>query len=114
MTSLNTVQIIGNLGQDPELFQAESGVTIVNLSVATNESFKDSDGNKKSSVEWHRIVVFGRQAETCAEYLKKGRRVLVEGRLRTRSWTDKDGNSRRTTEIVARRVQFLGGAQNAA
>lgn len=114
MTSLNTVTIIGNLGQDPELKKTEQGLAITNLSVATNESFKDAEGARQSSTEWHRIVIFGRQAETCAEHLAKGRRVLVEGRLRTRSWTDKDGNTRRTTEIVARRVQFLGGAKEAA
>ena len=114
MTSLNTVQIIGNLGQDPELKTTDKGTAIVNLSVATNETFTDGEGNRKTSTEWHRIVVVGRQAETCAEHLEKGRRILVEGRLRTRSWKDKDGIERWTTEIVARRVQFLGGSTKAA
>ena len=113
MTSLNNVQIIGNLGQDPELRKTGDGTSVTNLSVATNEVFADKNGERQQRTEWHRIVVFGRQAESCAEYLSKGRSVHVEGSLRTRRWKDKEGIERDTTEIVARSIKFLGGAKTA-
>ena len=108
MTSLNSVQIIGNLGQDPELRKTGDGTAVINLSVATSEAFTDKNGERQQRTEWHRIVAFGRQAESCAEYLAKGRQVHVEGSLRTRRWKDKDGIERDTTEIVARNIKFLG------
>ena len=105
--SLNLVHLIGNLGNDPELRTSESGTAITNLSVATTESFKDQDGERQQRTQWHRVVVFGRNAESCAKHLARGRKVQIEGRLRTRRWIDKDGLERDTTEVVAHRVQFL-------
>ena len=113
MSNLNSVQIIGNLGQDPELRKTGNGTSVANLSVATHEVFKDDSGERQQRTEWHRVVVFGKQAESCAEFLAKGRQVHVEGSLRTREWKDKEGSSHRTTEIVARSVKFLGGAKAA-
>jgi single-strand DNA-binding protein len=107
MSSLNVVHLIGNLGQDPELRNTESGLAVTNLSIATNEVYKDAEGERQQRTEWHRIVVFGKQAESCAKFLSKGRRVQVEGRLRTRRWTDSNGLAREATEIVASKVQFL-------
>lgn len=102
---LNKVFIIGNLTRDPELKSLPSGVQVASFGVATNRYYTDRDGAKKESTEFHNIVVFGRSAETSAQYLKKGSQVLVEGRLQTRSW-DQDGQKRYRTEIVADRVQF--------
>ncbi len=102
---LNKVFIIGNLTRDPELKSLPSGVKVTSFSVATNRVWKDKDGNKQESVEFHNVVVFGRQAETSAQYLTKGSNVLVEGRLQTRSW-ESDGQKKYRTEIVADRVQF--------
>jgi single-strand DNA-binding protein len=107
--SLNVVHLIGNLGQDPELRTSEGGLAVTNLSVATNEVYKDQNGERQQRTEWHRVVIWGRQAETSAKFLSKGRRVQIEGRLRTRRWTDKNGVARDTTEIVAHRIQFLDG-----
>ena len=107
MASVNKVILVGNLGKDPELRYTQGGDPVVNFTVATNEKWKDKDGHPQERVEWHRIVVWGRSAENCAEYLQKGSSVYVEGRLQTREWEDKDGNKRRTTEINARSVQFL-------
>jgi len=109
MASVNKVILIGNLGRDPELRYTPSGQAVANFTLATNERWRDKDGNNQDRTEWHNIVVWGRQAETAKEYLSKGRPVYIEGRLQTRSWDDKDGNKRYTTEIVAQRVQFLGG-----
>ena len=102
---LNKAIIIGNLTRDPELKALPSGVQVANMGVATNRVWKDKDGNKKESVEFHNIVVFGRQAETTAQYLKKGSSVLVEGRLQTQSW-EADGIKKYRTEIIADRIQF--------
>lgn len=102
---LNKALIIGNLTRDPELKSLPSGVQVATFGVATNRVWKDRDGAKQESTEFHNIVVFGRQAETAAQYLKKGNSVLVEGRLQTRSW-DQDGQKKYRTEIVADRVQF--------
>jgi len=104
---LNKVQIIGRLGRDPELRYAGNGTPIANLNIATDESYVDREGNKVDRAEWHRVVVFQRQAENCANFLGKGSLVYVEGSLQTRKWTDQQGVERYTTEIKAQRVQFL-------
>ena len=107
--SLNRAMVIGNLGGDPELRYLPSGQPAVGFSIATDESFTDKQGQKQERVEWHHIVAFGKLAETCNEYLRKGRQVYVEGRLRTREFEGKKNDSKRQrTEIVAARVQFLG------
>lgn len=98
--SLNKVILIGRLGQDPKLTYLPSGSPVAEMSVATDESYKDRDGNKVDRVEWHRVKVFGRSAEFCNNYLSKGRLVYVEGTLRTRSWEDQQGQKRYTTEVV--------------
>ncbi|WP_291321723.1 single-stranded DNA-binding protein [Desulfonatronospira sp.] len=105
--SMNKAIIVGRLGQDPKLAYTASGLPVVNLSVATDESYTDRDGNKVDKAEWHRVVVFNKPAEFCANYLGKGSLVLVEGRLQTRKWQDQQGQDRYTTEIVAMRVQGL-------
>lgn len=107
--SLNKVMIIGNLGKDPELRYTQSGSAVANLNIATNEAWTDKNNEKQERTEWHRVVVWGRQAETCEKYLEKGRQVYVEGRLQTREWQDKEGVTKYTTEIVAQNVQFLSG-----
>lgn len=109
MASKNSWTGIGNLGQDPVLRYTTKGTAVCNLSVATNDYWKDAQGNPQERTEWHRVVVFGKQAENCAKYLRQGRQVMVEGRLQTRKWEDKDKQTRYTTEIIARRVDFLGG-----
>ncbi len=109
MASVNKVILVGNLGRDPELRYTQGGQGVCNFTLATNEQWKDRDGNPQERVEWHRIVVWGKVGENCAQYLQKGRSVYVEGRLQTREWEDKDGKKRQTTEIVAQTVQFLGG-----
>jgi single-strand DNA-binding protein len=108
--SLNRVTIIGHLGQDPELRQLpKSGQAVASFSVATDESFTGKDGNRQDRTQWHNIVVYGKLAQTCAEYLKKGRQLYVEGRLQTRDYEDRNGGGKRyRTEIIAQRVQFLG------
>jgi single-strand DNA-binding protein len=106
--SLNRVFIIGRLGRDPELRYTQSNQPVASFSVATDENWTDRQtGEKKEQTEWHRITVWGKQAELCERYLSKGRLVFIEGGLRTREWKDKDGQPRKTTEIVAQRVQFL-------
>jgi single-strand DNA-binding protein len=109
MASVNKVILIGNLGRDPELRYTQGGSAVANFTLATNERWRDKDGNNQERTEWHRIVVWGRTAENCAQYLQKGRPVYIEGRLQTREWEDKDGGKRNTTEINALNVQFLGG-----
>lgn len=108
MASLNKAQIIGNLGADPKIDHTKGGQPVCTLSVATNERWTDKDGNVQERTEWHRVVVWGKQAENCGKYLAKGRPVYIEGRLTTREFTDKEGNKRWSTEIVAQHVQFLG------
>ena len=105
--SLNRVMVIGHLGQDPEIRYTPAGLPVANFTVATNEVFVDNEGKRQERTEWHRIVVMGKIALTCNEYLKKGRQVFVEGRVQTREW-ENNGQSNRRTEIVAARVQFLG------
>lgn len=103
---LNRALVIGNLTRDPELKSLPSGIQVTSFSVATNRVWKDKNGAKQESTDYHNIVVFGRQAETAAQYLRKGSNVLVEGRMQTRSWDATDGSKKYRTEIVADRVQF--------
>ena len=108
--SVNKVILIGNLGKKPELRYTPGGQAVAQFNIATNERWGGKDGQPAHErTEWHRIVVWGRTAENCAQYLDKGRSVYVEGRLQTREWTDKEGQKKYTTEIIAQTVQFLGG-----
>jgi len=109
MASVNKVILVGNLGRDPELRYIQSGQAVANFSLATSDRWRDKEGNNQERTEWHRIVVWGKSAENCAQYLQKGRSVYVEGRLQTQEWEDKEGIKRKTTEVVAQTVQFLGG-----
>ena len=112
--SVNKVILLGRLGQDPELKYTPAGMAVCNFSVATSESWSDkTSGQKQEKTEWHRIVVWGKLAELCGQYLAKGRQAYIEGSLQTRSWDAKDGQKKYTTEIVARTVQFIGAPQNA-
>ena len=111
--SLNKIMLIGNLGQKPELRQTNSNLAVTRLSIATTERRKGADGNWTNHTEWHNVVVFGRQAENCEKFLDKGRQVYVEGRLQTRKYQDKDGNDRRSTEVVASDVRFLSNKGDA-
>ena len=109
--SLNRATVIGYLGGDPVLRNLRSGQAAVGFSVATDESFTDKQGQKQQRVEWHQIVAFGKLAETCSQYLKKGRQIYVEGQLRTREFeAQNNGGKRQRTEIIAARVQFLGSS----
>ena len=111
MASVNKVILIGNLGRDPETRYTTGGDAVTNLNIATTDVWKDKSGEKQEKTEWHRVVLFGRQAEVAGEYLKKGRPVYIEGRLQTRKYTDKDGVEKYATEIVADRMQLLGGRE---
>jgi len=105
---LNKVLIIGNLGADPEIKYTQAGSPVANLSVATSERWKDKNtGEQKEQVEWHRVVIFGRLAEIAEQYLKKGSKIFVEGKLQTRDWEDSEGKKRYTTEVVAREMTML-------
>lgn len=106
---INKVILVGNLGQDPELRYTGSGTAVCNLRVATNESYKDSSGQLVDKTEWHSVVAWGRLAEICGEYLKKGSQVYFEGSLQTRNYEDRDGNTKYVTEIKAREMLMLGG-----
>lgn len=105
--SLNKVMVIGRLGRDPELKYTQTGSPVCSLNIATDESYKDSNGQKVERTEWHRVVVFQKAAENCSQYLAKGSLVYVEGSLTTRKWQDQSGQDRYTTEIKAQWVQFL-------
>ena len=107
--SVNKVILVGNLGKDPEVRFTNTGNAVANFSIATSEVWNDRDGKRQERTEWHNIVVWGKQAEHCGQYLSKGRQVYVEGSIRTRSYDDKTGNKRYVTEVVAQRIQFLGG-----
>jgi single-strand DNA-binding protein len=107
--SVNKVILIGNLGKDPELKHTSSGAAVAELALATSSKFKDKEGKWQERTEWHRVVLWERLAEIASEYLKKGRSVYIEGRLQTRSWEDKQGQKRYTTEIVASDLVLLGG-----
>lgn len=111
MASVNKVILIGNLGRDPETRYTADGAAITNITIATSRKYKDSSGQQQEETEWHRVAFFGRLAEIAGEYLKKGRPVYVEGRLRTRKWQDKEGQDRYTTEIVADQMQMLGSRE---
>ena len=114
MASVNKVIVLGNLGKDPEVRYTPSGSAVCNLRIATTRNWKNKDsGEKMEETEWHSVVLYDRQAEIAGEYLKKGRPVYVEGRLKTRKWTDKEGMERYTTEIVADSMQLLGGREGA-
>ncbi len=113
MASVNKVILLGNLGRDPETRYTTGGDAVTNLRIATTETWKDKGGEKQERTEWHTVVLFGRQAEIAGEYLKKGRSVYIEGRLQTRKYTDKEGHERYSTEIVADRMQLLGGGRDA-
>jgi len=104
---INKVILIGNVGTEPELRYTNSGSAVANFSMATNESWTDKSGEKQEQTEWHRIVAWGRLGEICNQYLKKGSKIYIEGRLQTRSWDGQDGQKRYTTEIVAREMQML-------
>ena len=106
---VNRVFLIGRLGRDPEIRHTASGSVVANFSVATDERWTDADGNRQTRTEWHNIVVWRKLAEICGQYLRKGRLVFIEGRIQTREWDDRDGNKRRTTEIVASNMQMLEG-----
>ncbi|MCD4771871.1 MAG: single-stranded DNA-binding protein [Bacteroidales bacterium] len=112
MAGVNKVILIGNLGKDPEVRHLESGVSVANFPIATTESYKSKDGNKVEHTEWHNIVLWRGLAEISEKYLKKGDKVYIEGRIRTRQWDDKDGNKRYTTEILCDNMNMLGGARN--
>jgi single-strand DNA-binding protein len=111
MASVNKVILLGNLGRDPETRYTTGGDAVTNLNIATSEQWKDENGEKQERTEWHRVVLFGRQAEIAGEYLKKGRSVYIEGRLQTRKYTDKDGVEKYSTEIVGDRMQLIGGGR---
>ena len=109
--SLNKVMLIGNLGRDPEVRFTGNGRAVGRFPLATSEVWNDQDGQRQERTEWHNVVVWGKQAETCGQYLAKGRQVFIEGSIRTRQYDDKDGNRRYMTEVIAQRVQFLGGGR---
>lgn len=109
MASLNKVMLIGNLGKDPEVRYTSSGTAVAGFSLATSEKFKNRNGEWEERTEWHNVTLWGRLAEIAGEYLAKGKTVYVEGRLQTRKWQDRDGRDRYTTEIVADKMQMLGG-----
>ena len=108
MASINKAILIGNLGADPEIRYTSSGTSVASFRVATSEQWTTKEGEKAERTEWHRIVAWGRLGEICGEYLHKGSQVYIEGRIQTRSWEDRDGNKRYTTEIVAQTLQMLG------
>ena len=107
--SVNKAILIGNLGKDPEVRFTSTGRAVARFPIATSEVWTDAEGNRQERTEWHNIIVWGKQGETCGQYLAKGRQVFVEGSIRTRNYDDKSGNKRYVTEIVAQRVRFLGG-----
>jgi single-strand DNA-binding protein len=114
MASLNKVMLIGNLGADPEIRYTPSGAAVANFNMATKAQWTTKEGEKQDKTEWHRIVAWRRLGEICGEYLHKGSLVYIEGRLQTRSWEDRDGNKRYTTEIVAQGMQMLDRAGQSA
>ena len=109
MSGVNKVILVGNLGNDPEIRALENGVKVANFNIATNEVYKDKDGNKQERTEWHRIVLWRGLAEIAENYLKKGNQVYIEGKLRTRQWEDKDGVKKYTTEVQCDNMTMLGG-----
>ena len=112
MAGVNKAILVGRLGADPEVRYTNSGTAVANFNMATSVNFTDKNGEKTEKTEWHRIVAFGRLGEVCGEYLSKGKQVYIEGRLQTREWEDRDGNKKKTTEIVAGTMQMLGAASD--
>ena len=112
MAGVNKVILVGRLGKDPEVRYTGSGTAVANFSMATSSNFTNKNGEKTENTEWHRIVAFGKLGEICGEYLAKGKQIYIEGRLQTREWEDRDGNKKRTTEIVAQTMQMLGAASD--
>ena len=112
MAGINKVILIGNLGKDPEVRHLEGGTTVANFPLATTETYKDKNGNRQEQTEWHNIVLWRSLAEVAEKYLKKGMQIYVEGKLRTRSWEDKEGHKRYTTEVVAETFTMLGSRKN--
>ena len=110
MAGVNKVILVGRLGADPEVRYTNTGTAVANFNMATSTNFTDKSGEKTERTEWHRIVAFGKLGEICGEYLAKGKQMYIEGRLQTREWEDRDGNKRKTTEIVAGMMQMLGAA----
>ena len=108
---VNKVILIGNLGANPEMRFTQGGKAVANLRIATSERWTDQNGQKQESTEWHRVVLFGKQAEVVGQYLTKGRQIYIEGRIRTQKWQDKQGQTRYTTEIMAQNFQFIGGGR---
>jgi len=108
MAGVNKAIILGNLGADPEIRYTSGGQAVSDLRIATSRRWQNKDGGQQEDTQWHRVVVWGKQAEMCKEYLSKGRQVYIEGRIQTRAWDDKEGIKRYTTEIVAQTVQFVG------
>jgi single-strand DNA-binding protein len=111
-SSINKVILVGRLGKDPEVKFTQGGTPVAHFSVATDEVWKDQAGQKQQRTEWHNVVAWSRLAEICGDYLKKGRLVYIEGRLQTRSWEDKDGNKRSTTEVKADEMVMLGAGKS--
>ncbi|MBU2840277.1 single-stranded DNA-binding protein [Acidithiobacillus thiooxidans] len=114
MSGVNKAIVLGYLGKDPEVRYQPDGNAVANFSIATSESFKDREGNKKERTEWHRIVLWGRLAEIAGQYLRKGSMAYVEGKIQTRKWQDKNGEERYSTEIVGNRLQLIGGKHDDA
>lgn len=110
MPSVNKVILIGNLGADPDVRYLPDGKAVANFNLATNETYTNKEGKKQDKTEWHKVVAFGKLGEICGEYLKKGKQVYIEGRLRTRAWEDKEGNKKYTTEVVIGSMQMLGSS----
>lgn len=110
MASVNKVILIGNLGRDPEVRYTQNGTAVANFTLATNEVWNDKSGARQEKTEWHRIVVWGKQAEIAREHLSKGKQVYIEGSIQTRQWDDREGNKRTTTEIKAQRLMMMGRA----
>lgn len=110
MASVNKVILIGNLGRDPEVRYTQNGTAVANFTLATNEVWNDKSGERQEKTEWHRIVVWGKQAEIAREHLSKGKQVYIEGSIQTRQWDDREGNKRTTTEIKAQRLMMMGRA----
>ena len=109
MGSVNKVILVGNLGRDAELRYTPGGAAVATLNLATTEVFKDREGQKKEDTQWHRVILWGKTAETLQDYLTKGKQIYVEGKLQTRKWKDKDGNDKYTTEVRGDRVVLLSG-----
>lgn len=112
MAGINKVILVGNLGKDPEVRHLENGASVANFPLATTETYKDKNGNRQDQTEWHNIVLWRGLAQIAEKYLSKGSQVYIEGKIRSRSWQDKDGNTRYTTEIVGDNMTMLGGRSN--